>query len=91
MIILKQSERLIEGAIYRVELSVQELHSESEGSYPQYYVTLDRDNKEIAYFEPNDLELAMQYYKRIEDYVTDKANIYDDFSADIKTIWNNSF
>ena len=91
MITLKKSERLIENAIYKVTLVVEELHSNSEGSYPQYYVILDRDEQEIAYFEPNDLELALEYYEQLDDYASAKANLYDAVKENLVTIWKRDF
>ena len=90
MIVLKKLKLDIENSNYSLELSVQELHSESEGSYPQFYVSLFRDYYEITFFEPNDLGLALDYYKELEEYITEKSRLYNEMESRLTTIYKNS-
>ena len=93
-ITLKETKRHVEHVVYTVTLEVEECQNGSDGHYyPQFYVTLNRGDRsidEIAHYEPCDLGLALDYYNELEDYIIEKASLYDELESRLITISRNA-
>lgn len=94
MITIKTRTTHYEHADYTLSLIVEECLDRQNGTkYPQFYVTLNREGRvfeEIAHYEPCDLDLALDYYNELEEYVIASGDLYDSMELSLTTISRNA-
>ena len=92
-LMLKAKVKQIDNIDYHLSLECE--HIDFEDGYVQYYVTLKKSTgrrgyelEELYHFEPNDLELALGYFKSLEEYLEGLERIEAVLDCSIRILRN---